>query len=244
MRRFIVLAALLAAPFVIADAGIVVIDAGSITLEVSGGLTDAGLVVAELTDAGGSVDAGITALELDAGVVPAVVFVSIDGGVAVLRDAPIDAAKNFYLATKTGNGWLVAMFLLFFLVGLLRTGGKWLHRLIPDDTQNVVLKPIEKVFGFLFDTKIGGWLLNWLSAIGGCLATAHAAGVPVDAGAWKVAFLASTGGTALIELKDDLLEWWEVRQVAAEVKAQAEKDAKAVVVASPAEVPSTTPKAE
>lgn len=244
MRRFIVLATLLAAPLVIADAGIVVIDAGSITLEVSGGLADSGLVVAELADAGGSVDAGIAALELDAGVVPAVVFVSSDGGVAVLRDAPIDAAKNFYLATKTGNGWLVAMFLLFFLVGLLRTGGKWLHRLIPDDTQNVVLKPIEKVFGFLFDTKIGGWLLNWLSAIGGCLATAHAAGVPVDASAWKVAFLASTGGTALIELKDDLLEWWDARQAVAEVKAQAEKDAKAAVVAPPAEVSPTTPKAE
>lgn len=229
MRRFIVLATLLAAPFVIADAGIVVIDAGSITLEVSGGPVDSGVVVSE---------------PVDAGVEPVVVFVSIDGGVAVLRDAPIDAAKNFYLATKTGNGWLVAMFMLFFLVGFLRTGGKWLHRLIPDDTKNVVLMPIEKVFGFLFDTKIGGWLLNWLSAIGGCLATAHAAGVPVDAGAWKVAFLASTGGTALIELKDDVLEWWAARQAAAEALAQAEKEAKAAIVAPPAEVPPAAPKEE
>jgi hypothetical protein len=163
-------------------------------------------------------DAGV--LVQDAGMVVAAVVPSLD--------QPLTSAKGFYLAVKEGQGWLAAMFILFFLVGSIRTAGKWLHGLIPDDTTNWLLRPVESVLRFIFDTRIGGWLLNWTSAIGGCLSTAFVAGLPVDAAAWKVAILASTGGTVLIELKGDILDWWEKRQ-AAKV---AESAAKTTAVAS------------
>jgi hypothetical protein len=162
---------------------------------------------------------------------------SADGGVASpgapSLDAPLLSAKGFYTAVETGNGWLAAMFLLFFLVGLMRVVGKKVHAMIPDDTKHVVLKPIEAFLRFVFDTKIGGWIMNWLSAIGGCLSTAAMAGMPVDAAAWKVALMASTGGTVLIELKDDVMEWWEKRKADAEAK----KAAKTSVVDPPTIVP-------
>jgi len=180
----------------------------------------------------GVVDAGSPAVVLvaDAGVA----VDSVDAGVAVVVGAPSleqpwTSAKGFYTAVKTGNGWLAAMFMLFFLVGAIRTVGKKLHAQIPDDTKHWLLKPVEQALFFIFDTKIGGWVLNWLSAIGGCLSAAMLAGMPVDAAAWKVAILASTGGTALIELKDDVMEWWTKRQE----KAAAEAAAKAAVVAPP-----------
>lgn len=178
----------------------------------------------------GVVDAGSPAavLAVDAGVA----VDSVDAGVAVVvpsLDQPWTSAKGFVTAVKTGNGWLAAMFMLFFLVGALRTVGKKLHAQIPDDTKHWLLKPVEKALFFCFDTKIGGWVLNWLSAVGGCLSTAAIAGLPVDAASWKVAVLASTGGTALIELKDDVIEWWTARQA----KAATEAAAKLAVVAPP-----------
>lgn len=117
-------------------------------------------------------------------------------------DSPLTAVQNFYLAVRAGDGWLAAMFILVALVGGLRTFGRKVHDWIPDDS------PWDRPFYFIFQTKIGGWLMNWLTAIAGCLLTTHAAGATVDATAWKIAFMASTGATAIIELADDLKEWW------------------------------------
>lgn len=170
------------------------------------GVSDAGpLITASDVIIIGSLDAGSAVLSVE------------DAGVAVVTvipsfEQPLTSAKGFYKAVETGNGWLAAMFMLFFWVGFMRIVGKRVHAMIPDDTQHVILKPLEAFFTFVFDTKIGGWLLNWLSAVGGCLSTAALAGMPVDAEAWKVAVMASTGGTALIELKDDVLCWWDARQ--------------------------------
>ena len=171
----------------------------------------------------------------DAGVVDAGVSVA-DAGITLIApslDAPLLSAKGFYTAVKTGNGWLAAMFMLFFLVGFMRVGGKRIHAMIPDDTKHWLLKPIEKFLAFVFDTKIGGWLLNWLSAVGGCLSSAAMAGMPVDASSWKVAILASTGGTALIELKDDVMEWWDKKNVEKAAAKIVEDAAKLAVVAVP-----------
>jgi hypothetical protein len=119
---------------------------------------------------------------------------------------PVGAFKAFYIACKDGNWTLAAALLLFVLVGAVRMFGKKVHALIPDTN------PLDIPFAFLFDTKIGGWVLNWATAIGGCLSMAYMAGMPVDGAAWKTALLASTGGTMLIELKDDVMEWWKARQ--------------------------------
>lgn len=191
-------------------------------------------VVSFAQDAGSAsvIDAGTTTLEFVM-VVPAP---AIDAGVVVPTiDEPITMAKDFYVAVKTGNGWLAAMFILFFLVGFIRTIGKRIHAMIPDDTKNKFLVPVEKLLYFIFDTKIGGWVLNWLSAVGGCLSASAMAGMPVDGAAWKVAILASTGGTALIELKDDVMEWWDKKN-ADKAAAAAEEAAKKVAVVA-AEVP-------
>lgn len=212
MKAFILAAALLAPVAAFAADGGVVIDAGVVEVVVA---VDAGSPMAEAADAG------------VATVVPSL-------------DKPLVSMKGFYEAVKSGNGWLAAMFMLFALVGLLRVVGKRVHAMIPDDTKHPVLKPVEKVLYFLFDTKIGGWLLNWLSAVGGCLSTAALAGMPVDASAWKVAVMASTGGTALIELKDDVLEWWDARQAA---KKEEEAKKAAVVAAPPADPPAAPPQA-
>lgn len=189
----------------------VALDAGVVSR------VDAG--VAAGVDAGVSSDAGVDGGVLIEMTALSIVGVSesVDAGVSLSATAPIvpsmedplSSAKGLYHAITTKNGWLIAMFLLFFLVGGLRIVGKRVHAMIPDDTTHVLLRPIEKALYFIFDTKIGGWVLNWLSAIGGCLASAHMAGHPVDGEAWKVAFLASTGGTALIELKDDVMAWWD-----------------------------------
>jgi hypothetical protein len=188
-------------------------------------------------DAGAFViDAGTVEVEL---AVPAAV---VDAGVILTPslDEPLTSAHGFYMAVKTGNGWLAAMFMLFFFVGAIRIIGKRIHAMIPDDTKNKFLVPVEKVLYFIFDTKIGGWLLNWMSAIGGCLSSAAMAGVPVDSKAWKVAILASTGGTALIELKDDVMEWWDKKN-ADKAAATAEEAAKKVAVVTPAEAPPAEP---
>lgn len=211
MKAFILAVALLAPVSAFADDGGVVVDAGVVE------------VVAPVV-----VDAGVATTSV------------IDAGVVVVPslDQPLVSMKGFYSAVKDGQGWLAAMFMLFFLVGLIRVVGKRLHAMIPDDTKHPVLKPVEAVLRFIFDTKLGGWLLNWLSAVGGCLSTAALAGMPVDAASWKVAILASTGGTALIELKDDVLEWWDARQAA---KKEEEAKKAAVVAAPPADPPAAPP---
>jgi len=219
MKNFIFCTALLLASVVHAE------DAGSFSLVAAGVSHDAGLRIElsaiVITGTVEIVDAGASAL---VPVVPSL-------------DAPLDSAKGFYHALTTGNGWLAAMFMLFFLVGFIRIVGKRVHAMIPDDTTHVILRPIEKALTFCFDTKVGGWLLNWLSAIGGCLASTHLAGHAVDAESWKVAFLASTGGTALVELKDDVMEWWDKKNAEKAAAKAAEAEAKKTVVALEAPIP-------
>lgn len=199
------------------------------------GVSDAGPVItASEVIIIGSLDAGSAVFVEDAGVSVVTVVPSMD--------KPLTSMKGLFLAIESGNGWLAAMFMLFFFVGAIRIVGKRVHAMIPDDTKHVLLKPIETCLYFIFDTKIGGWLLNWLSAVGGCLSTAAIAGMPVDMDAWKVAVMASTGGTALIELKDDVLEWWDKRQEKkkqelAEKLAAAEAAAAASAVTPPIEPP-------
>lgn len=222
MKKLILCLCLLAPVGAFADAG---------TLDAGVDVADAGPVIT-MSDI-----QIVGTVAADAGVIA-----SVDAGVVVVIDPtftdPLLSAKGFYHAVTTGNGWLIAMFLLFFLVGGLRVVGKRVHAMIPDDTKHPVLKPIEKALYFIFDTKIGGWVMNWLSAIGGCVATAAMAGHAVDGETWKVAVMASTGGTALIELKDDVMEWWDARNAKAKAAAEAEAAAKVAVVApAPADVP-------
>ena len=164
----------------------------------------------------------IWAADVDAGVVsdagtPATITMSevvikgeTDAGVPAVVPADPAAAvsmvKTVFLAVKEGNWWLAAAGFLLLVVGLLRTLGKKFHEWLPDN--NVLDKPLI----FLYDTKVGGWLLNWLTALAGGVGTAMAAGVPVDWSIWKSVLIVSTSGSALFELYKDIKEWWLSRK--------------------------------
>lgn len=178
-------------------------------------------VFAQDVDAGVSNNAGVGVV--DAPMKPLMVA-QPDGGMA--EAVPMELAKTVFTAVKAGNWWLAASAFLVLVVGLLRALGKKFHDWLPDD--NVLDKPLY----FIFDTKIGAWLLNWFTAIAGGLGMSIAAGVQPDFSIWKSVLMVSTTGTMLVELYKDIVEWWKTRQA----KAAEEAAAKAAVVAVPAPV--------
>lgn len=152
-----------------------------------------------------AVDAGVAVV---APVVP-MASLSIDAGVVdvpIEVEASVSMVKTVFTAVKTGDWWLAAGAFLVLVVSLLRTAGKKFHAWLPDD--NVLDKPLI----FLYDTKIGGWVLNWLTALAGGIGTAMAAGVPVDMSLWKSVLMVSTSASALFELWKDVSEWWASRK--------------------------------
>lgn len=142
---------------------------------------------------GGVVDAGV-AMVVDAGSVD----VAVAAPVITVEGAAM-SAKGIFEAVKIGNYWWAAALLLVLVVGLIRKFGKMAHEAIADDS------PWDKPFAFLFDSKVGGWVLNFSTALAGGLGTAMAAGAQVDLGLWKSIALVSFTGVALVEAKDDLM---------------------------------------
>ena len=162
---------------------------------------------AGVENAGVDVDAGVAVV---APVVP-MASLAIDAGtvdVPIEVEASVSMVKTVFTAVKTGDWWLAAGAFLVLVVSLLRTAGKKFHEWLPDD--NILDKPLI----FLYDTKIGGWVLNWLTALAGGIGTAMAAGVPVDMSLWKSVLMVSTSASALFELWKDVSEWWASRKKA------------------------------
>lgn len=144
-----------------------------------------------------SPDAGaspVVSLEVDAGVVSPVA--AIPG-----EERPIAYAQIIFKAVASGDWWAAASALLVLIVVLLRKYGRWLHEKIPDTN------PIDKVFWFLLDTKPGGWLLNFLTAISGGVGTSLLAGVPITWAIVKPVLLVSITGASLWELVKDIGTW-------------------------------------
>lgn len=160
---------------------------------------------------------------------------NLDGGVSSSVEAPApmglgeasNLVKTVFMSVKEGNWWMAAGALLVLVVGLLRGIGRKFHEWLPDN--NIMDKPLI----FLYDTKIGGWVLNWLTATAGGIATAMAAGVTVDWSLWKSVLMVSTSGTALFELYSDIKEWWVARQEAKKKAAEEEAAKKAALVSTP-----------
>lgn len=178
-------------------------------------------------------DAG-TAMVVDAGVPAAVVpapVVVVDGGtVDVAPVTPEQAAsmvKTVFTAVKEGNWWLAAAAFLLLVVGFLRGLGRKFHDWLPDN--NVMDKPLI----FLYETKVGGWILNWLTATAGGVGTAMAAGVAVDWSLWKSVLMVSTSASALFELYKDIKEWIVSKMAAKKKAAEEEAAKKAAVVNEP-----------
>lgn len=116
-------------------------------------------------------------------------------------DNPGSFLKLVYLNVKLGNWWAAAAALLVAVVALLRSYGKKLHELIPDNN------PIDKFFWFMLETKPGGWLFNILTAVAGGCGTALMVGEPVNWALVKPILMVSVTGAALWEMGKDLYEW-------------------------------------
>lgn len=180
----------------------------------------------------GVVDAGVAAAAPAPMLVP-MAALSTDAGVDVKVDvaAEVNMVKTVFTAVKTGNWWLAAGAFLVLVVSLLRTAGKKFHEWLPDN--NILDKPLI----FLYDTKVGGWLLNWFTALAGGIGTAMAAGVAVDFTLWKSVVMVSTSASVIFELYKDIMEWVKARKAAA-----VEEASKKLAVVAPAIPPVEPPK--
>ncbi len=172
----------------------------------------------------GTADSGVAVTVMPSVAIVGSPVMAPDAGVSVPMGT-VEASgllKTVFTSVKEGNWWMAAAAFLVLVVGLLRGIGKKFHEWLPDN--NVLDKPLI----FLYDTKIGGWILNWLTALGGGVGTAMAAGVPVDFSLWKSVVIVATSGSAIFELYKDIKEWWLAR---------AAKKAAATPAPAPAEPP-------
>jgi len=120
-------------------------------------------------------------------------------------DNPGSFIKVIFSSVKDGNWWAAAAALLVLVVGLLRTYGKKLHELLPN---NLIW---DVPLAFLFDTKPGGWLLNVLTAVAGGCGTALLAGEPITWALVKPVLAVAGGGAVFWELAKDFWAWLKVK---------------------------------
>ncbi len=119
------------------------------------------------------------AMVVDGGVVPvdAGVLTLADGGVIIVNPEAINDLTPLVAVTKPHiqNGdWISAIAgLLVILIGLFRMFAKKLHELIPDEN------PIDKFFWFMLETKIGGWIMNFLTTTSLGIASTLLVGEPI-----------------------------------------------------------------
>jgi len=208
MRTILLIATLLVSSSAFAE------YAGELAIDMTGKA-----YVGAMEDAG-SVDAGVAVVVM----APVTVVGEVDGGFQVDVQTEVAMVKTVFNGVKSGNWWLAAGAFLVLVVSLLRSAGKKFHEWLPDN--NILDKPLI----FIYDTKVGGWVLNWLTALAGGIGTAMLAGVAVDFSLWKSVLMVSTSGSALFELYSDIMAWW---------KARAAKKA-----AAPAPVPAPAPVVE
>lgn len=74
-------------------------------------------------------------------------------------DDPTVYLNIIFDAVKNKSWGAVAAAVLVMFVALFRTFGKKLHDMIPDTS------PLDKPFYFLLETKVGGWILNTVTAM-------------------------------------------------------------------------------
>lgn len=160
------------------------------------GVPDAGVMV---VDAGSAVAAPVAEAPKP--------VVADDTSVPAL-DSPLPFVKIVFLNVKNGNWWGAAAALLVLLVSLLRLYGKKLHDWLPD---NLLW---DKPLWFLFDTKPGGYIVNFLTALAGGIGTAQLAGEPVTWALVKPILTVAVTGAAIWEMLKDLFEWAKAKGAA------------------------------
>jgi len=171
---------------------------------------DAGLVV---ESSGGVIDAGSMVVVLDPVVdagMPAVSPVLVTDTSSL--DNPMVFVKVIVDGVKAGDWATAAAALLVLVVALLKMFGKKLHDFIPDTS------PLDKPLWFLFDTKPGGWLLNFLFSTGAGIGLSIAAGEKVTWALIKPILTVSLSAAAIWGLWKDISEWMKERKKAPEPK--------------------------
>lgn len=123
-----------------------------------------------------------------------------DAGV-VTAPEEIQMVNTVYVSVKAGDWVTVAAALLVVSVVIIRKFGKQLHEMIDDDN------PVDKVFWFFLETKLGGWVLNFLTSLTGAMGSALMAGVAVNWELLKPTVLVSLTGASLWELFKDISEF-------------------------------------
>lgn len=159
---------------------------------------DAGVLVADPVVITAS-DPVIVPMQVDAGLPDAGVSKpSTDLG---SLDSPQSLLVIAYKHIKAGD-WVQAIgALVVFLIALLRLFGKKVHAAIPDSSW------MDKPFWFLFDTKPGGWILNFLFVTAAGMASVYAAGESVTWELLKPILSVSLTAAALWGLVKDVWEW-------------------------------------
>lgn len=129
----------------------------------------------------------------------AAVSISVEQNTGVLDATDgTSLARAIFEAVKRGDWLEVAALLLIGVVLLLRKFGLKLHEAIPDDSI------WDKPLWFVFETKPGGWGLNFLTAVAGGLAFAKAGGAHITPDVLKPILHVSLAGAGLFELVRDV----------------------------------------
>ena len=111
------------------------------------------------------------------------------------------------IAAKSWFAGIVAA--LVALIAGLRLYGKRLHAKIPDDHW------ADAPLWFLFNTKPGGWIFNWLVAVGGGCGIALIKDGTITPSVVKVIVILSTSLTTVYHFAADLIAWIKERRTAA-----------------------------
>jgi hypothetical protein len=125
-------------------------------------------------------------------------------------DSPLPFLKVVFLIVKNGNWFGAAAALLVLVVSLLRLYGKKVHAFLSDKKS-----ALDVPFKFLFETKPGGWLLNFATAVAGGMGTALLASEPITWALLKPIVEVSVTGSALWELLKDVWQWIQSKKAPA-----------------------------
>jgi len=132
---------------------------------------------------------------------PAAADAGVSNPSAVVLDSPAPIAKVMFQSAANGNWWAAVSAFLVLVVALIRKYGKAIHEMLPDTN------PLDKIFWFLFDTKPGGWLLNFLTAVAGVAGLAIMAGEQVTWTLMKPILIVALTSASLWEMAKDVLAW-------------------------------------
>lgn len=121
-------------------------------------------------------------------------------------DNPLAFVQLLFKAVAGGRWPEAGAIIVVLVVGLMRLYGKKAHEMIPDNHW------ADKPFYFLLETKLGGWVLNFLTTAAGGLGTAVMAGAPLDWVLVKPILSVALAAAGLWSGISSVVEWWQAKK--------------------------------